>query len=88
MDITGRKIPVVIGLILTGVALILMTRFDQVYPTLLVLSCTVAVSILPAYISPFILDYVTTESLGVANAWNGLVALAGSASSTSGAIKL
>ena len=28
MDITGRKIPIVVGLAFTAVALILMTRFD------------------------------------------------------------
>lgn len=59
MDITGRKIPVVVGLIFTGASLILMTRFHEVYPTLVILSCTVSVTILPAYISPFVLDYVT-----------------------------
>ena len=88
MDITGRKIPVIVGLMITGIVLILMTRFDQVYPTLVLLSCTVSVSILPAYISPFILDYVTTDSLGPAVAWNSLVGLAGSATATSGIIKL
>jgi len=88
MDITGRKIPIVVGLTLTAVALILMTRFEQVYPTLVLLSCTVSVTILPAYISPLILDYVTTDSLGVASAWSGIVGLAGSATATSGVIKL
>ena len=88
MDITGRKIPVVVGMFITGAALILMTQFDTVYPTLVLLSCTVSVSILPAYISPFLLDYVTTASLGAASAWNSLVALAGSATATSGVIKL
>jgi len=52
------------------------------------LSCTVSVTILPAYISPLILDYVTTDSLGVASAWRGIVGLAGSATATSGVIKL
>lgn len=88
MDITGRKIPVIAGMFITGAALILMTQFDTVYPTLVLLSCTVSVSILPAYISPFLLDYVTTASLGAASAWNSLVALAGSATATSGVIKL
>ena len=88
MDITGRKIPIVVGLALTAVSLILMTRFDQVYPTLVLLSCTVSVSILPAYISPLLLDYVTIGSLGVASAWSSIVSLAGSATATSGVIKL
>lgn len=58
------------------------------YPTLVLLSCIASVSIIPAYQSPFVLDYVQTNSLGVANAWGSLVSLAGSASATSGVIKL
>ena len=58
------------------------------YPTLVLLSCTVSVTILPAYISPLVLDYVTTGSLGVASAWLTIVSLAGSATATSGVIKL
>ncbi len=65
-----------------------MTKFNQVYPTLLLLSCTVSVAILPAYIFPFLIDYVKTESLGVAGSWIGLVSLAGTITGSSGIIKL
>lgn len=88
MDVIGRKIPIVVGLMLTGASLIVMTRCHEVYPTLAILSCITSISILPTEISPFVIDYVTTESMGVATAWTSFIGLVASAFATSGVILL
>lgn len=66
----------------------LMTLFDQVYPTLVLLSILVSVAILPAVMAPFLLDSVASESLGAASVWISLISIAGAATATSGIIKL
>lgn len=88
MDIIGRKIPIVIGMVVGGGGLILMTFFDEVYPTLVLLSIAVSVAILVPNMAPLLLDYVKTESLGAASVWVTLIGLAGSSAATSGIIKL
>ena len=87
-DTIGRKKLIVIGFIMSGALLILMTQGSQVYPTLVILYCLYAISLIPGYASPLVNDYVDPKSFGIQSAYDSVNAFIATTVATSGTITL
>ncbi len=87
-DTIGRKKLIVIGFIMSGALLILMTQGSQVYPTLVILYCLYAISLIPGYASPLVNDYVDPKSFGIQSAYDSVNAFIATTVATSGTIAL
>ena len=77
MDITGRKKAIIGGLVISGICLILMTRFTSVYPTLLIIFCILCCGMIPANNAPLVNDYVDPSSIGIALSISSVIAFTG-----------
>lgn len=82
LDFVGRKIPLVIGVMICGILMIVMTFCSEVYPTLLLLFIAYGVSLIPSLICPLQIDYLSKETMGASNAWGQIFALLGSTTAT------
>jgi len=69
MDTVGRKIPTVLGLLLSGVSIIGIPFGKNIYPDLCIMRILIAVGVLSALNSPLLPDYVKPQSLGLANSY-------------------
>ena len=79
MDIIGRKIPIIIGLVVSSIMIIVMPFGNVVYPSLLLwrydslfdkfVRTIWALGLAPALNSPLLVDYIAKDSLGLANAY-------------------
>ena len=58
IDVIGRKMLIVFGLILSGVSMIMMTEFSSVYPSLLIIYFCYTGGSVPAYTAPIMNDYI------------------------------
>ena len=86
MDIFGRKGVSLVGFTLASMALVMMPLCHRIYPGLLICRLILAIGLLPASNSPFIIDYVDDTSLGKAYAHINMISLLAQLLSTSGAI--
>ena len=75
MDIFGRKGVSLVGFALASLALTMMPSCHKVYPGLLICRLLLAIGLLPASNSPFIIDYVDQASLGKAYAQINMISL-------------
>ena len=57
-DTVGRKVPTVIGLIVTGIAIMLTPFFKEVYPGFLIMRILMSLGIIPAVNTPLLPDYI------------------------------
>ncbi len=58
LDIFGRKIPTVLGMLISGVCICLIPFGRSVYPDLCILRLTIAIGVLVAMNSPLLPDYI------------------------------
>lgn len=68
-DTFGRKIPIGIGFIVSGVCINMMPFFNEVYEQFLPLRIFATLGCIPGVNSPLIPDYIKSNSLGLANAY-------------------
>ena len=64
MDLVGRKLPTIIGLTICGLCILLMP-VSTTLVGLYFLRIFASIGILPASMSPYAVDYIKAESLGV-----------------------
>jgi MFS family permease len=64
MDLVGRRIPILIGMLVAGGFLIGLTLGHNVYPDLYLMVIVLAVSGSPVESAPFLNDYIEPESFG------------------------
>ena len=86
MDLFGRKYLSLTGFIIAGAAQIIIPFSKKIYPGMLICRILISVGILPGLNTPFVLDYVAQESLGLASAHINMISLFAQLLSTSGAI--
>lgn len=66
MDFFGRRIPIVLGLLIAGLMINLVTFGHEVYPTLLIMITVLSMAAAPTECAPLINDYVMPKSFGTA----------------------
>ena len=62
MDLVGRRIPIIIGMLVAGGFLIGLTLGQNVYPDLYLMVIILAISGSPVESAPFLNDYIEPES--------------------------
>ena len=65
-DVIGRKIPVLIFIVLMGFSIIIMPFFTDIYPGYVIVRAFVQISAVVVATVPFAPDYVQSESIGLA----------------------
>lgn len=73
LDTVGRKIPVIIGYMVAGIAIFLIPCFTSIYPAFLILRTLICMGTVIGLNLPLLPDYVQKGSLGLANAYNEVV---------------
>jgi len=68
-DTMGRKIPLILGLFITGLSIGLAPVPNDVIPFFVILRVLMTVGIIPSLNTPLLPDYVHPKSLGLANAY-------------------
>ena len=82
-DILGRKLPVVIGVLMTGITFFLYPMPSQIYPWYQILKILNNCGVLIGLNAPFLPDYISAGSVGLASAYFGVTqTLAGLVSSS------
>ena len=71
-DAIGRKIPFIIGLVMTGIGLGLVPLFHKVYPYFLILRIIFYCGSIFGVNCPFLADYVEKNSIGLASFYTSL----------------
>jgi MFS family permease len=69
IDAIGRKIPIVIGLIMVGTSFLLMPFFTSVYPSFFSLRMLLEIGAIPLLVAPLAADYIEEKSLGLAGSY-------------------
>ena len=87
MDLLGRKLPTIAGLTICGLCIILMP-VSTTLVGLYFLRIFASIGILPASMSPYVVDYIKAESLGVLQGWLAAIAAIGIAVGSVGAIAI
>ena len=72
-DTFGRKIPVIFGFTLMGVAILGIPFFRLLFPSFCILRICISVGSLPGMNVPLLPDYVMKESLGLASGYLEIV---------------
>lgn len=65
-DTFGRKIPIVIGFLMTGLAIGAIPLFDSLYPGYFILRVTISLGTTIGLNAPLMPDYVDPSSIGIA----------------------
>ena len=68
-DLVGRKLPVVIGLFICGFSFIGFPMFTQIYPWYCLLKVLSNLGVLVGLNAPFLPDYISSGSVGLASAY-------------------
>jgi MFS family permease len=69
IDTFGRKIPVIIGFIVSGLSIAAIPYFSSLYPSYLILRTLISGGTVIGLNIPLLPDYVSPESMGLANAY-------------------
>ena len=73
LDTVGRKIPVILGYLVTGTAIFSIPFFNSIYPSFFILRTLICMGTVIGLNLPLLPDYVHKGSLGLANAYNEVV---------------
>ena len=73
LDTFGRKTPVIFGIFISAICLILIPLENTLYPGYLILRLIIGMGTIISVNAPFIPDYVSLESMGLASAYAGII---------------
>ena len=68
MDMFGRKIPSIVGVVIAAIGMTLMP-IPKKLSGLYILRCLIEIGVLPLKWSPFVVDYICKQSLGLYSAY-------------------
>lgn len=69
IDTFGRKVPIVLGMMVSAASLACMPLFTQVYPFFFILRVLLGLGDVISFNIPLLPDYIHKDSLGLANAY-------------------